>query len=108
MKSALMKTLLYGSSSFSQGQLGLLRKQNAGVIQQNQEFSIRNEDFPLLPGFKGMKWCLNCSWIENFEVVRLDPKSVVSHNLAHNKCLPGDTYRDQDPKSWQAAPVTAD
>ncbi|KAK6935967.1 hypothetical protein RJ641_032997, partial [Dillenia turbinata] len=44
------------SSSVSQGQLGnecLLRKQNAGVIQQNQEFSIRNEDFPALPVYKG-------------------------------------------------------
>ncbi|KAK6947683.1 hypothetical protein RJ641_001156, partial [Dillenia turbinata] len=107
--------------------------QNAGAIHQNQEFSIRNEDFPALPGFKvmallapevmvillwiiirkrslhenpvsmvqpqpilnyhssddarlfsesfcrwedlvvlsvqdGMKWCLNCGWIENSEV----------------------------------------
>lgn len=29
---------------------GSLRKQMA---QQNQEFSIQNEDFPALPGFKG-------------------------------------------------------
>ncbi|KAK6947735.1 NOT2/NOT3/NOT5, C-terminal, partial [Dillenia turbinata] len=42
-----------GSSSGSPGQLGLLRKQNAGVVQQNREFSIQNEDFPALPGFKG-------------------------------------------------------
>ncbi|CAN4100919.1 unnamed protein product [Withania somnifera] len=32
------------------GQLGSLRKQ---IAQQNQEFSIQNEDFPALPGFKG-------------------------------------------------------
>ncbi|KAK7261433.1 hypothetical protein RIF29_27743 [Crotalaria pallida] len=38
------------------GQLGSLRKQGLGVspiVQQNQEFSIQNEDFPALPGFKG-------------------------------------------------------
>ncbi|KAF8396678.1 hypothetical protein HHK36_018303 [Tetracentron sinense] len=35
---------------------GSLRKQGVGVspiVQQNQEFSIQNEDFPALPGFKG-------------------------------------------------------
>lgn len=37
---------------------GSLRKQGLGVspiVQQNQEFSIQNEDFPALPGFKGDK-----------------------------------------------------
>ena len=37
---------------------GSLRKQGIGVspiVQQNQEFSIQNEDFPALPGFKGVK-----------------------------------------------------
>jgi hypothetical protein len=36
--------------------LGNLRKQGVGVstmVQQNQEFSIQNEDFPALPGYKG-------------------------------------------------------
>lgn len=36
---------------------GSLRKQGLGVspiVQQNQEFSIQNEDFPALPGFKGL------------------------------------------------------
>lgn len=35
--------------------LGSLRKQGLGVpiVQQNQEFSIQNEDFPALPGYKG-------------------------------------------------------
>lgn len=34
---------------------GSLRKQGLGVgpVQQSQEFSIQNEDFPALPGFKG-------------------------------------------------------
>ena len=35
---------------------GSLRKQGMGVssiVQQNQEFSIQNEDFPALPGYKG-------------------------------------------------------
>ncbi|XP_052186139.1 probable NOT transcription complex subunit VIP2 isoform X2 [Diospyros lotus] len=44
------------SAGGSQGQLGSLRKQGLGVspiVQQNQEFSIQNEDFPALPGFKG-------------------------------------------------------
>ncbi|KAI4334469.1 hypothetical protein L6164_019160 [Bauhinia variegata] len=44
------------SAGGSQGQLGSLRKQGIGVspiVQQNQEFSIQNEDFPALPGFKG-------------------------------------------------------
>ncbi|XP_059315181.1 probable NOT transcription complex subunit VIP2 [Lycium ferocissimum] len=37
-----------------QGQLGSLRKQGLSpIVQQNQEFSIQNEDFPALPGFKG-------------------------------------------------------
>ncbi|PSS14372.1 NOT transcription complex subunit like, partial [Actinidia chinensis var. chinensis] len=38
------------SAGGPQGQLGSLRKQ---IVQQNQEFSIQNEDFPALPGFKG-------------------------------------------------------
>ncbi|XP_041993066.1 probable NOT transcription complex subunit VIP2 isoform X1 [Salvia splendens] len=42
------------SSSGGQGQIGSLRKQGLSpVVQQNQEFSIQNEDFPALPGFKG-------------------------------------------------------
>ncbi|KAI4983480.1 hypothetical protein ZWY2020_023972 [Hordeum vulgare] len=44
------------SAGGSQGQYGSLRKQGVGVnsiVQQNQEFSIQNEDFPALPGFKG-------------------------------------------------------
>jgi CCR4-NOT transcription complex subunit 2 len=24
------------------------------IVQQNQEFSIQNEDFPALPGYKGV------------------------------------------------------
>ncbi|CAM6102910.1 unnamed protein product [Calypogeia fissa] len=39
-----------------QGPGAALRKQGVGVntiVQQNQEFSIQNEDFPALPGFKG-------------------------------------------------------
>ncbi|KAL2332089.1 hypothetical protein Fmac_019670 [Flemingia macrophylla] len=45
-----------GSAGGPQGQLGSLQKQGLGlspVVQQNQEFSIQNEDFPALPGFKG-------------------------------------------------------
>ncbi|XVF20146.1 hypothetical protein REPUB_Repub11eG0173000 [Reevesia pubescens] len=42
------------SAGGPQGQLGSLRKQGLGpIVQQNQEFSIQNEDFPALPGFKG-------------------------------------------------------
>ncbi|KAL8261812.1 hypothetical protein R6Q59_025861 [Mikania micrantha] len=44
------------SSGGTQGKTGSLRKQGLGVspiVQQNQEFSIQNEDFPALPGFKG-------------------------------------------------------
>lgn len=44
------------SSGGAPGQIGSLRKQGLGVspiVQQNQEFSIQNEDFPALPGFKG-------------------------------------------------------
>lgn len=42
------------SSGGQQGQLGSLRKQGiSSIVQQNQEFSIQNEDFPALPGFKG-------------------------------------------------------
>ncbi|XP_031099150.1 probable NOT transcription complex subunit VIP2 isoform X1 [Ipomoea triloba] len=43
------------SAGGSQGQLGFIRKPNIGFSQQNQEFSIQNEDFPALPGFKGQK-----------------------------------------------------
>ncbi|WOL04597.1 putative NOT transcription complex subunit VIP2 isoform X1 [Canna indica] len=47
------------SSAGGQGQLGSARKQGVGVssiVQQNQEFSIQNEDFPALPGsgYKGI------------------------------------------------------
>ncbi|XP_057480590.1 probable NOT transcription complex subunit VIP2 isoform X1 [Actinidia eriantha] len=45
-----------GSAGGLQGQLGSFRKQGVGIspiVQQNQEFSIQNEDFPALPGFKG-------------------------------------------------------
>ncbi|CAA6670395.1 unnamed protein product [Spirodela intermedia] len=44
------------SAGGSQGQSVSLRKQGLGVnsiVQPNQEFSIHNEDFPALPGFKG-------------------------------------------------------
>ncbi|KAF8010671.1 hypothetical protein BT93_J1350 [Corymbia citriodora subsp. variegata] len=42
------------SAGGPQGQIGSLRKQNLSpIVQQNQEFSIQNEDFPALPGFKG-------------------------------------------------------
>lgn len=42
------------SAGASQRQLGgLARRQNVGFMQQNQEFSIQNEDFPALPGYKG-------------------------------------------------------
>ncbi|XP_071685920.1 probable NOT transcription complex subunit VIP2 isoform X2 [Rutidosis leptorrhynchoides] len=42
------------SAGGSQRQLGALaRRQNVGFMQQNQEFSIQNEDFPALPGYKG-------------------------------------------------------
>ncbi|KAG0473750.1 hypothetical protein HPP92_015607 [Vanilla planifolia] len=44
------------SAGGAHSQLGSLRKQGLGVssiVQQNQEFSIQNEDFPALPGYKG-------------------------------------------------------
>ncbi|KAJ3669124.1 hypothetical protein LUZ60_011074 [Juncus effusus] len=44
------------SAGGPQGQFGNIRKQGVGVntiVQQNQEFSIQNEDFPALPGYKG-------------------------------------------------------
>ncbi|CAM8879145.1 unnamed protein product [Rhodiola kirilowii] len=41
------------SAGGHQQQIGSMRKQGLGVGQQNQEFSIQNEDFPALPGFKG-------------------------------------------------------
>lgn len=44
------------SAGGPQGQLVSLRKQGMGVnsiVQQSQEFSIQNEDFPALPGYKG-------------------------------------------------------
>lgn len=43
------------SSGGAHGQIGSMRKQAIGgpTNQQNQEFSIQNEDFPALPGPKG-------------------------------------------------------
>lgn len=42
---------------------GSLRKQGGvgvnSIVQQNQEFSIQNEDFPALPGFKGALVIIN-------------------------------------------------
>ncbi|KAL9241682.1 hypothetical protein vseg_015764 [Gypsophila vaccaria] len=42
------------SAGAPQGQIGSMRKQGLGgsIGQRNQEFSIQNEDFPALPGFK--------------------------------------------------------
>ncbi|KAL7160180.1 hypothetical protein ABFS83_01G076900 [Erythranthe nasuta] len=40
------------SAGGSHGQIGLMQKHNIGFAQQNQEFSIQNEDFPALPGYK--------------------------------------------------------
>ncbi|KAL6556760.1 hypothetical protein OROHE_006636 [Orobanche hederae] len=40
------------SAGGSHGQIGLLQKHNISFTQQNQEFSIQNEDFPALPGYK--------------------------------------------------------
>ncbi|CAH8385127.1 unnamed protein product [Eruca vesicaria subsp. sativa] len=42
--------------SSAQGQLGARLQQGLGlspIVQQNQEFSIQNEHFPALPGYKG-------------------------------------------------------
>ncbi|XP_020588736.1 probable NOT transcription complex subunit VIP2 isoform X2 [Phalaenopsis equestris] len=47
---------LTGRPNSAGGPQGSLRKQGLGVssiVQQNQEFSIQNEDFPALPGYKG-------------------------------------------------------
>lgn len=47
---------LNGRPNSAGGPQGSLRKQGLGVssiVQQNQEFSIQNEDFPALPGYKG-------------------------------------------------------
>ncbi|CAL9056836.1 probable NOT transcription complex subunit VIP2 isoform X2 [Musa acuminata AAA Group] len=43
------------SAGGPQGQLGTTRKQGgvSSIVQQSQEFSIQNEDFPALPGSKG-------------------------------------------------------
>lgn len=41
------------SAAGSQGQPGSVWKQSVGVLQQNREFRIQNEDFPALPGYKG-------------------------------------------------------
>ncbi|GFQ01351.1 probable not transcription complex subunit vip2 [Phtheirospermum japonicum] len=41
------------SAGGSHGQIGMMQKHNIGFAQQNQEFSIQNEDFPALPGYKG-------------------------------------------------------
>ena len=49
-------TFLCSERLYKQNVSGL-RKQGLGVspiVQQNQEFSIQNEDFPALPGFKGV------------------------------------------------------
>ncbi|CAG7868277.1 unnamed protein product [Brassica rapa] len=47
---------LISRSTSAQGQLGARLQQGLGlspIVQQNQEFSIQNEDFPALPGYKG-------------------------------------------------------
>lgn len=49
---------------------GSLRKQGLGVspiVQQNQEFSIQNEDFPALPGFKGSLSLSLCGLLHCFK-----------------------------------------
>ncbi|KAL6556356.1 hypothetical protein OROGR_005644 [Orobanche gracilis] len=53
----------YSGASGSHGQIGVLQKHNIGFAQQNQEFSIQNEDFPALPGYKGEIWKANRDWM---------------------------------------------
>ncbi|KAK6947685.1 hypothetical protein RJ641_001158, partial [Dillenia turbinata] len=118
-----------GSSSVSQGQRGLVWKQNAGVVQQNQEFSIRNEDF--LEVMVSLLWIiirkrslhenpvsmvqpqpildsihLTINWNSNM----LYQHEVVTHNCSWIENFEAVRYcgRDQDPKSRRAAPVTSD
>ncbi|GAB2280221.1 hypothetical protein Dimus_014864 [Dionaea muscipula] len=57
------------SAGGPQGQLGSIRKQGLGVSsvgQENLEFSMQNEDFPALPGFKGQAISFHASAWDGF------------------------------------------
>lgn len=59
---------------------GSVRKQGLGIspiVQQNQEFSIQNEDFPALPGFKGARYF----------VVAFNTVSGLIHSIGSSKIL---------------------
>lgn len=65
------------SAGGPQGQLGSLRKQGLGsIVQQNHEFSIQNEDFPALPGFKDLVQVVTLiiPWICTRKNVRYNPQ----------------------------------
>ncbi|KAJ8452709.1 hypothetical protein Cgig2_005045 [Carnegiea gigantea] len=85
------------SAGGPQGQLGM-RKQGLGVspiVQQNQEFSIQNEDFPALPGFKGG----NAEYGMDFqqkEPIHDNGVPMVQHQHFSNSMPPGISLRSMN------------
>lgn len=67
------------SAGSSHGQIGLMQKHNIGFTQQNQEFSIQNEDFPALPGYKGG---LNIGGSADFSV-NTHPKEQIHDSMTN-------------------------
>ncbi|KAJ6421062.1 hypothetical protein OIU84_028438 [Salix udensis] len=111
------------SAGGPQGQLGSLRKPGIGVSpigQQSQEFSIQNEDFPALPGFKGSK-LIQTSGPPGLGLRPLNSPNTVSSVGSYDQLIqqyqhPGQSqlrlqqmsavnqpFRDQSIKSMQAA-----
>ncbi|XP_038980791.1 probable NOT transcription complex subunit VIP2 [Phoenix dactylifera] len=71
------------SAGGPQGQLGSLRKQGIGVgsiVQKSQEFSIQNEDFPALPGYKGNSSDFSMD-LQQKEQVHDNMSMIQSHHL---------------------------
>jgi hypothetical protein len=67
-----MVVLHHKTAKVAQKLSGSLRKQGLSpIVQQNQEFSIQNEDFPALPGFKGAYFCSYGSFYASYTLVSL-------------------------------------
>ncbi|XP_057782757.1 probable NOT transcription complex subunit VIP2 isoform X2 [Salvia miltiorrhiza] len=97
------------SSGGPQGQIGSLRKQGLSpIVQQNQEFSIQNEDFPALPGFKGgnMDYSMDMhqkEQIHDSSVSMMQPHQHFSMGRSSGFNL-GATYSPHRPQQQQHTP----
>lgn len=70
----------------------MMQKHNIGFGQQNQEFSIQNEDFPALPGYKGASIYVSLIFWDMFNstLLREPFNSRLKVQMLYGVCI----YRD--------------